>query len=59
MNSSGQYVFQLNVFFYVSAVAELMERIYSRVVLSSLFRSELLNQNIKQVRYVLTHYRKE
>ena len=32
-NSSGQYVFQLNVFFYVSAVAELMESLYSRVVL--------------------------
>ena len=29
--SSAQYVFQLNVFFYVSA--ELMERLYSRVVL--------------------------
>ena len=35
--SSGQYVFPLNVFFYVSA--ELMERLYSRVVL--LFMSQL------------------
>ena len=26
---------------------------------SSLYMSELLNQNIKRVRYVLTHYRKE
>ena len=26
---------------------------------SSFFMSELLNQNIKRVRYVLTHYRKE
>ena len=33
--SSGQYEFQLNVFFYVSA--ELIERMYSRVVLPFTF----------------------
>ena len=43
--SRGQYEFQLNGFFYLSA--ELMERLYSRVVLPFIFMSELLNQNIK------------
>ena len=41
-NSSGQYVFQLNVFFYVSAVAELMERLYSWVVLLFTFYAKVV-----------------
>ena len=41
-NSSGQYVFQLNVFLYVSAVAELMVRLYSRVVLLLTFYARVV-----------------
>ena len=57
-NSSGQYVFQLNVIFMYRLSLSLWEACTAGSFYSSDFMSELLNQNIKRVRYVLTHYRK-
>ena len=56
--SSGQYVFQLNAFFFTYRLS-LWKDCTAGSFYSSLFMSELLNQNIKRVRYLLTHYRKE
>ena len=57
-NSSDQHVFKLNVFLLCTYLLGLWKDCTAASFYYSLFMSELLNHNIKRVKYVLTHLRK-